>query len=85
MPRYVLAMSGQFADHLVGVDDVEALCRSTIDWFETLPLGTRIRSPYTGDTEEFIDSMRHRLALLPLVRGFAAAKAACPRSTSPTR
>ena len=78
VPRYVLEMSGQLADHLAGIDDVERLCQDTLDWFETLPLGRNIRSPYPGDTAKFIDSLRHRLALLPLVRGFAAAKAALP-------
>src|SRR4051812_20702227 len=78
VPRYVLEMSSQFADHLVRVDDVEQLCRATLDWFEGLPLGKGIRSSYPGDTGKFVDAMRHRLALLPLVRDFAHAKAALP-------
>jgi DNA helicase-2/ATP-dependent DNA helicase PcrA len=76
VPRYVLEMSGQFADHLVSVEDVERHCANSLEWFETLPLGKAIRSPYPGDTAKFIDSTQHRLALLPLVRGFAQAKAA---------
>jgi DNA helicase-2/ATP-dependent DNA helicase PcrA len=78
VPRYILEMSGQLADHLVDVEAVERHCTTTLDWFETLPLGKAIRSPYPGDTAKFIDSTRHRLALLPLVRGFAAAKAELP-------
>jgi DNA helicase-2/ATP-dependent DNA helicase PcrA len=78
VPKYILAMSGQFADHLVDPDAVEALCRSTMDWFETLPLGPRITAEYTGKTKDFITSMRHRVELLPLVRAFAAAKGALP-------
>jgi DNA helicase II / ATP-dependent DNA helicase PcrA len=78
VPRYLLEMSGQLADHLVSVEEVERHARETLDWFETLPSGRGIRSPYPGDTAKFVDSMRHRLALLPLVRGFAAAKAALP-------
>ncbi len=78
VPKYVLAMSGQFADHLVDADAVETLCRSTIDWFETLPLGPRITAEYTGKTKDFITSLRHRVELLPLVRAFAAAKRALP-------
>jgi DNA helicase-2/ATP-dependent DNA helicase PcrA len=78
VPRYVLEMSGQLADHLVDVDQVETLCREALDWFETLPPGKGIRTDYPGDTARFVNSLRHRLALLPLVRGFAAAKAALP-------
>ena len=78
VPRYVLEMSAQLADHLVTPDQVEQLCCELRDWFETLPLGKRITSNYPGETAKFIDSLRHRLALLPLVRGFAAAKAALP-------
>src|SRR4051812_46005114 len=78
VPRYILEMSGQLADHLAGVDDVERLCRETLDWFAQLPLGKSIRSPYPGETARFVDSLRHRLALLPLVRGFADAKAGLP-------
>jgi DNA helicase II / ATP-dependent DNA helicase PcrA len=78
VPRYILEMSSQFADHLVSVDDVDRMCCETLAWFEALPLGKGIRSPYPGETQKFVDSTRHRLALLPLVRGFAAAKAALP-------
>jgi DNA helicase-2/ATP-dependent DNA helicase PcrA len=78
IPRYVLQLSGQLADHLVAVDDVERFCADTIAWFETLPLGPRIRSDYPGPTKEFIAALRHRLALLPLVREFAASKATLP-------
>jgi DNA helicase-2/ATP-dependent DNA helicase PcrA len=78
VPRYLLELSSQLADHLVDVDDVDRLCRETLAWFEALPLGKGIRSPYPGDTAKFIESVRHRQALLPLVRGFATAKAALP-------
>ena len=76
VPQYVLAMAGQFADHLVDPDDVERVCRDTLDWFETLPLGPNIRSDYPGKTQDFIATTRHRLELLPLVRAFAEAKRA---------
>ncbi len=76
--HYVLAMSAQFADHLVDVDDVDAWCARTLDWFDALPLGHNIRAEYPGDTKAFIDSTRHRRELLPLVRAFAAARQALP-------
>jgi DNA helicase-2/ATP-dependent DNA helicase PcrA len=78
VPRYVLEMSSQLADHLATPDDVERTCTELLDWIETLPLGKAIRTAYPGDTAKFVESLRHRLALLPLVRGFAAAKAALP-------
>ncbi|MGH8862935.1 MAG: UvrD-helicase domain-containing protein, partial [Jatrophihabitantaceae bacterium] len=78
VPRYLLAMSGQFADHLVDADQVEALCDRTLEWFHRLPPGHNIRAEYPGDTRAFIDSTRHRRELLPLVRAFAEAKAALP-------
>ncbi|MDQ6850737.1 MAG: DEAD/DEAH box helicase [Actinomycetota bacterium] len=78
VPRYILAMSGQFADHLVTPDDVERFCASTVDWFESLPFGKQISSPYPAETGPFITAMRHRRALLPLVRAFAEAKATLP-------
>ncbi len=76
--QYVLAMSAQFADHLVEVDDVEAWCARSLDWFHELPLGHNIRAEYPGETKQFIDSTRHRRELLPLVRAFADAKRALP-------
>src|SRR5581483_7322134 len=78
VPRYVLAMSAQFADHLAELGEVDDYCRRTIDWFFTLPLGKGIRSDCPGSTKEFISSLRHRRELLPLVEAFAAAKAAIP-------
>ncbi|MDT4910890.1 MAG: ATP-dependent helicase UvrD/PcrA [Pseudonocardiales bacterium] len=76
VPRYVLEMSGQLADHLATVPDVARLCTELLDWFEGLPLGKGIRSAYPADTAKFVDSLRHRLALLPLVQSYADEKAA---------
>jgi DNA helicase-2/ATP-dependent DNA helicase PcrA len=71
---YVLAMAGQFADHLVTADDVGRFCRDAIDRFETLPLGKGIKSDRPKPTDEFMRALEHRDALLPLVRAFASAK-----------
>jgi DNA helicase-2/ATP-dependent DNA helicase PcrA len=78
VPRYVLAMAGQLADHLVSPDEVERFSRAVLDAFEALPRGEKIRSDQPGSTKEFVASSRHRLELLPLVRAFGAAKAALP-------
>lgn len=76
--RYVLTMAGQFADHLVDPGEVEALCRGLRDAFDSLPLGRNIRSDQPGSTKAFVESLTHRLELVPLVRAFADAKAALP-------
>ena len=75
---YVLGMAAQFADHLVDIDSVEAFCRDAIDRFEALPLGKNIKSERPGLTDDLLRSLEHRIALLPLVRAFAAAKARVP-------
>jgi DNA helicase-2/ATP-dependent DNA helicase PcrA len=76
--NYVLTMSGQFADHLASIDDVDAWCERVQRWFHELPLGHLIRTEYPGPTGPFMDSIRHRRELLPLVRAFADAKRALP-------
>jgi len=75
---YVLAMAGQFADHLVRPDDVATFCQQMIERFDALPLGKGIRSERPGATADLLRAIEHRLALLPLVRAFAAAKAELP-------
>jgi DNA helicase-2/ATP-dependent DNA helicase PcrA len=75
---YVLAMAAQFADHLVDADSVEGFCRNAIDRFDLLPLGQNIRSARPGLTEDFLRSLEHRIALLPLVREFGSAKQRLP-------
>ena len=78
IPRYILAMSAQFADHLVTSDEVEQFGRGVLEWFATLPLGPGIRAERPGETQAFLRAIEHRRALLPLVRAFAEAKAALP-------
>ncbi|MDP9093577.1 MAG: ATP-dependent helicase, partial [Actinomycetota bacterium] len=75
---YVLAMAAQFADHLVDPDSVERFCAQQIDRFEMLPLGQNIRSERPGLTDDFLRSLEHRIALLPLVREFGSAKLHLP-------
>jgi DNA helicase-2/ATP-dependent DNA helicase PcrA len=78
VPKYLLAMAGQFADHLVTPEQVEQYGRATLEWFEALPAGQGIRTDYPGKTKNLVTSMQHRLELLPLVRAFADAKAVLP-------
>lgn len=78
VPRYVLQLSGQLADHLVTPADVQRFCDDTLAWFETLPLGPRIKADYPGATAGFVRALQHRQALVPLLEAFARAKAALP-------
>ncbi len=72
--KYLLQMAGQFSDHLVDVDAVEAYCLELAARVESLP-GKRNK---TGELAGLLRTAEHRVALLPLVREFAAAKAALP-------
>ncbi|MCW2495105.1 ATP-dependent DNA helicase [Jatrophihabitans sp.] len=76
VPKYLLAMAGQLADHLVEPETVGAFTLKLLDDFDALPLGKGIRSEHPGKTKEFYASLRHRLELLPLVQAFAVAKQA---------
>ncbi|WP_375499682.1 UvrD-helicase domain-containing protein [uncultured Jatrophihabitans sp.] len=69
--RYLLQMSGQFADHLVDVDGVDAFCAELEAFVDGLP-GKRNK---TGEVADLVRSLAHRRALLPLVRAFSVAKA----------
>jgi DNA helicase II / ATP-dependent DNA helicase PcrA len=74
VPRYVLTLSQQLADHLVTVDDLERLSCELMNRWQSLPIGASTRCEYPGDTRTFVDATHHRLALLPLVRQLAEAK-----------
>ncbi|MGI8677802.1 MAG: UvrD-helicase domain-containing protein [Jatrophihabitans sp.] len=74
--HWVIAMSGQFADHLAQPDDVEAFCDAAIDAFYALPIGKGARSATPNGTGTYIDTLRQRRALVPLVRAYQQAKRA---------
>ncbi|PZS20836.1 MAG: DNA helicase UvrD [Pseudonocardiales bacterium] len=76
LTRYLLTMSGQFADHLVDPDDVEQYCHRLLERLAVVAAGKSL--PKTGSLADFATSTAHRAALVPLVRDFAAAKAARP-------
>lgn len=67
---YVLAMAGQFADHLVDAEQVELFCDGLIARVEALPG----KLNKTGAVPDFLKSLHHRRALLPLAERFADAK-----------
>jgi DNA helicase-2/ATP-dependent DNA helicase PcrA len=73
---WVLAMAGQFADHLVMPEQVDEFCTSALATVETiLAAGKRTK---TGAVADFGNALRHRQSLVALVENFAAAKAAVP-------
>ena len=72
--HWVISMSDQFADHLADPDDVEAFCERALDDFFALPLGPRVRSEIPTDCREYIDALRQRRALVPLVREYQYTK-----------
>jgi DNA helicase-2/ATP-dependent DNA helicase PcrA len=71
--QYVLALTGQLVDHLVDPDDVEACCQAIVDELAAIYGGD---PPPSTDAGKLWSSLQHRLALLPLVREYAAAKRA---------
>ena len=71
--QYVLALTGQLVDHLVEPDAVERYCQALADELAAIYGGA---SPPSSDAGRLWTSLQHRLALLPLVREYAAAKSA---------
>ena len=69
--KYLLQMSGQFADHLLDADRVERYCAELEAFVDDLP-GKRNTSDAVAKLGR---SLAHRREVLPLVRAFAVAKA----------
>jgi DNA helicase-2/ATP-dependent DNA helicase PcrA len=74
--NWVLAMAGQFADHLVTPADVERFCDAALAAIEAV--NARGRPYKSGPVADFTTSLGERRALLALVDEYAAAKAAIP-------
>jgi DNA helicase-2/ATP-dependent DNA helicase PcrA len=74
--NWVLAMAGQFADHLVTPAQVDEFCTAALAAVERIrDAGKRTKS---GAVPEFATALRHRQALVALVEEYSAAKAALP-------
>ncbi len=71
--QYVLALTSQLVDHLVEPDAVEQYCRALADELSAIYAGD---PPPSSDAGRLWSSLQHRLALLPLVGDYAAAKRA---------
>ncbi len=72
--HWVIAMAGQCADHLVDPRDVTAHSAVALQEFFALPLGPRATSETPNKTGPYVDSLRQRQALMPLVAQFQQAK-----------
>ncbi|HEV2781271.1 MAG TPA: UvrD-helicase domain-containing protein [Actinophytocola sp.] len=72
--RYLLALSGQLAEHLVDeeklAEHAEALCAL----IESAPRAPRQRAELSQDLKEVVATQRFRVALLPLVHAYAERK-----------
>lgn len=74
--HWVIAMAGQFADHLADADSVEQFCDDAITSFFALPIGKGARSETPGASKDYVEALTQRRALVPLVREFQRAKQA---------
>ena len=72
--HWVIAMAAQIDDHLVDPDGVEAFCTDALEEFFALPLGDRVRSETPNGTADYVEALRQRRALVPLVREFVRVK-----------
>ncbi|WP_375493843.1 ATP-dependent helicase [uncultured Jatrophihabitans sp.] len=72
--HWMIAMSGQFADHLADPDAVEQFCTHALEHFFALPKGPRARSEIPTGTADYVMALRQRHALVPLVREYQFAK-----------
>jgi DNA helicase-2/ATP-dependent DNA helicase PcrA len=73
--QYVLGLTAQLADHLVEPDAVDEFCTKLADRLNAVYGGEPAATSEAGALQK---SLRHRAALLPLVREYAATKAAVP-------
>ncbi|TAM88569.1 MAG: ATP-dependent helicase, partial [Jatrophihabitans sp.] len=70
--RFVIGMAGQFADHLLGVEDVRDFCARTRADLDRIAAAGRLNT--SGPVGAFLTSLRQREALLGIVAEFLAAK-----------
>ncbi len=72
--HWIIAMAGQLADHLADPGDVEAFCDDALARFFALPVGKGARSDIPSAARSYIEALRQRRALVPLVRRFQQRK-----------
>jgi len=74
--HWVIAMAGQFADHLVEPERVEQFCTAALERFFALPIGKGASSETPKGSDKYVEALRQRRALVQLVEAFQAEKRA---------
>ncbi|HEX4252623.1 MAG TPA: ATP-dependent DNA helicase [Pseudonocardia sp.] len=74
--NYLLALSGELGEHLVGPDQLRQHAEAFVALVENAPRAPRQRANLALEFQKMVDSQRLRVALLPLVEAFAARKRA---------
>jgi DNA helicase II / ATP-dependent DNA helicase PcrA len=72
--RYVLALAGELAEHLVDEDELARYAEEIAAAIENAPRGPRQRAELSQDLKEVVATQRFRAALLPLVHAYAEHK-----------
>ncbi|HEY3737393.1 MAG TPA: ATP-dependent DNA helicase [Jatrophihabitans sp.] len=72
--KWVLAMAGQFADHLVTAEQVEDFCLRSLEAYLRLEPGPKARVDIPTGTADYVKSLQQRLALVKVVEAFQAEK-----------
>src|SRR6266540_4326784 len=72
--RYLLALSGELAEHLVDVEKLAEHAETLCQLIETAPRAPRQRADLSQDLKEVVATQRFRIAMLPLVKAYAERK-----------
>jgi DNA helicase-2/ATP-dependent DNA helicase PcrA len=72
--RYLLALAGELAEHLVDQDKLVRHAETLCELIESAPRGPRQRAEMSQDLKEVVAAQRFRVAMLPLVKAYAERK-----------
>jgi DNA helicase-2/ATP-dependent DNA helicase PcrA len=72
--RYLLALAGELAEHLVDETRLAAGAERLCALIENAPRAPRQRAELSGDLREIVAAQRFRVAMLPLVAAYAERK-----------
>jgi DNA helicase-2/ATP-dependent DNA helicase PcrA len=72
--RYLLALSGELAEHLVDEEKLAQHAETLCQVIETAPRAPRQRADLSQDLKEVVAAQRFRIAMLPLVKAYAERK-----------
>src|SRR5207253_9917476 len=72
--RYLQALSGELAEHLVDEDKLARHAETLTALIESAPRAPRQRAELSQDLKEVVATQRFRVAMLPLVKAYADRK-----------